>query len=163
MRAFRNRGQGAEYYMTALRCAQALWQRQLPGQAVLLINRALGADFSAFRHVDELPWPLPYRALGWIFLNAPAPSYLGNPRRHYQHYATRMDLRSREVRIARAWACWALACKARPTWLADKVQIEAEEIDEPDIATIDEGLRRQGLPGEAELWREVLDGIAGAR
>jgi len=160
MRVFRNRGQGADYYMMALRCAQALWKRQLPAQSVLLLNRALGADFSEFVKVDALPWPMPYRAVCWIFQNAPARWYLGNPRRHYQHYATRMDLRSREERIARAWACWAIACAVRPEWPADRVQIAEEGQVEPTLDAIDGMLRLHGLPGEAELWREVLGEIA---
>lgn len=47
----------------------------------------------------------------WFIVNTPTGSFIGNPVRHFQHLATRMNLKQPqpELRIARAWACLHLA------------------------------------------------------
>lgn len=147
---------GPAFYFLALECAQALWLAGLPAQAVLLINRAFGAD------VDEndpvlARWPLPYAAAVWIMQHRSEGQFLGNPRRHYQHLATRMTPPRRELRSWRAWACWALARRLFPDLPADEKQIREEGVTEPSEAAVAEALQRLGVRGEADLWMAALD------
>ena len=86
---------GVDFYERALECAQSLWLQGLPAQALLLINRALGADLRAGEPVLER-WRLPYEAAAWVMLHRDEGQFIGNPRRHYQHLATRMVESNRE-------------------------------------------------------------------
>jgi hypothetical protein len=151
---------GGAFFDLALRCAQSLWQRGLPAQAVLLLNRAFSADLTGRETVLE-EWPLPYAAMRWIMEQRREGQFIGNPRRHFQHLATRMVEPRRELRSWRAWACRAIACEVFPDAPEDKVQIEKEGVVEPSLSDILTELERFGLPGEAELWRSVC-GAAGA-
>lgn len=151
---------GGAFFDLALRCAQSLWQRGLPAQAVLLLNRAFSADLTGRETVLE-EWPLPYAAMRWIMEQRGEGQFIGNPRRHFQHLATRMVEPRRELRSWRAWACWAIACEVFPDAPGDAVQIEKEGVVEPSLSDILTELERLGLPGEAELWRSVC-GAAGA-
>ena len=99
---------GAGFYFLALECAQSRWLAGLPAQAVLLLNRALAADLRGDEPVLA-DWPFPYRAAGWIMRSRAPAQFIGNPRRHFQHLATRMVEPRKELRTWRAWACWALA------------------------------------------------------
>ena len=147
-------GRGADFYFLALTCAQSLWLRGLPAQAILLLNRAFSADLSG----DETAlrqWPLPYRAMRWVMEQRREGQFIGNPRRHFQHLAIRMVEPRRELRSWRAWACWAIACKVFPDYPADREQLEKEDVKEPSAAEIFAQLGLLGLPGEAEAWREV--------
>jgi hypothetical protein len=82
--------------------------------------------------------------------------FVGNPRRHYQHLATRMVEPRKEQRLWRAWACWHLACRVgHPEWVADEKQIREEGVREPGREEIEAGLRRVGIAGEVEDWIEV--------
>lgn len=146
---------GPAFYFLALECAQSLWLAGLPAQALLLINRALGAE------VDEndpvlSQWPLPYAAAAWIMRHRSEEQFIGNPRRHYQHLATRMTPPRRELRSWRAWACWALARRFFPDFPADEKQLREEKVSEPSEAAIAAALQRLGLRGEAEIWRAAL-------
>ena len=145
---------GEAFYFLALRCAQSLWQRGLPAQAILLLNRAFSADLSG--HESLLAeWPPPYMAIRWIMEERSEAQFIGNPRRHFQHLATRMVEPRRELRSWRAWACWAIACEIFPDAPGDLVQLEQEGIVEPSRVEIREQLKILGLPGEAELWQSV--------
>ncbi len=146
---------GEAFYRLALQCAQALWQRGLPAQAVLMLNRAFSADLGGGVAVLR-EWPPPYRALRWILENRDEGHFLGNPRRHFQHLATRMSGPRAEVRTWRAWACWHLARIARPGDPADEAQIASEGLVEPDESTIGDRLGELGWPGEAAVWREAV-------
>lgn len=148
---------GGAFYELALRCAQSLWQRSLPAQAILLLNRAFSADLNGRETVLE-EWPLPYAAMRWIMEQRGEGQFIGNPRRHFQHLATRMVEPRRELRTWRAWACWAIACEVFPDAPGDLVQIEREGVVEPTWPEILTELKIRGLPGEAELWREVCGG-----
>ncbi len=143
---------GPAFYRLALACAQALWCRGLPAQAILMLNRAFSADLTGAEAV-LLEHPPPYRALRWILENRAEEHFLGNPRRHFQHLATRMSGPRAEVRTWRAWACWRIARLARPEDPADEVQLAQDGSVEPDDETIDEKLAALGWPGEAEAWR----------
>lgn len=148
-----NRGEA--FYRLALACGQALWQKGLPAQAILMLNRAFSADLR-----DDEPslveWPPPYAALRWILEHRREEDFVGNPRRHFQHLATRMSGPRPEVRAWRAWACWAIARAVNPEDPADEKQIREEGIVEPDLDAIDDALRRLGWSGEVDVWKEAL-------
>ncbi|MCB1079600.1 MAG: hypothetical protein KDM64_17415, partial [Verrucomicrobiae bacterium] len=97
----------------------------------------------------------PYRAAVWVMREREADQFIGNPRRHYQHLATRMVEPRKDQRAWRAWACWHLACRIFPDYPADEKQIAEEGIVEPSREAIIEGLRTHGLPGEVSLWEEA--------
>lgn len=146
---------GERFYLRALECAQSLWRQGLPAQAVLLLDRAFGADLRG----DELvarDWPMPYAAMHWILSSVPEDEFIGNPRRHFQHLATRMVEPRREVRSWRAWACWAYACRIFPDLPADEKQIREEGVREPTDAEIGAGLSRFGHEEEAGQWSALL-------
>jgi hypothetical protein len=149
---------GPDFYLTALHYAQSLWLQGFPARAILLLNRAMGAD------LQEAPallqrWPLPYAAMAWILTHHREDHFIGNPRRHWQHLATRMSGPRAELRTWRAWACWRMACLALPHLPADEAQLAQEGIREPGEEEIATHLTRLGLPTETGLWREVLEGL----
>lgn len=156
MRRFGKDDRGESFYLAALETAQALWLRELPAQSLLLINRALGAGLDGSEAVLR-GWPLPYAAAAWVMRHRNGEHFLGNPRRHYQHLATRMVPPRREQRSWRAWACWWLARQILPGLPPDEKQLEEENIAEPSPEQIFTALEQHGLPGEAELWRRVAD------
>ena len=92
--------------------------------------------------------------MAWLMAHTPPELFLGNPRVHFQHYAGRMNAPRRAQRVWRAWACWALARAVRPGDPGDP----RHAIREPSREEIAAGLAAHGLPGEARLWRAVLDG-----
>ena len=142
-----------EFYWLALNYAQTLWQEELPAQALLLINRALGCELAGETELLT-QWPLPYRAVVWILRNTPSAQFIGNPRRHYQHLATRMVEPRRELRMWRAWACWWLACRVlnAEDYPADERQLAEENLREPTREEIIGQLKRLGLPDEVAVW-----------
>lgn len=145
---------GPQFYFLALACAQSLWLRGLPAQSILLLNRAFSSDLSGDEPELE-EWPLPYQAMRWVMENRAEDQFIGNPRRHFQHLATRMVEPRRELRSWRAWACWYLACRCFPDFPADEKQLAEESIHEPTREEIYERLGSVGLSGEAELWEKV--------
>ena len=97
-------------------------------------------------------WPLPYDAMAWFLRHTPADVFIGNPRVHFQHLADRMNEPRREQRRWRTWACWQITRLVRPEFANDP----KHAVVEPTLEQIAEKLTLHGLPGEAELWREVL-------
>lgn len=146
---------GEAFYHLALRCAQSLWQRGLPAQAILQLNRAFSADLTG-REAVLREWPPPYRAMRWIMEGREESHFIGNPRRHFQHLATRMVEPRRELRSWRAWACWVIAGEVFPDYEGDPVQREREGIVEPTPPEILTQLENHGLSGEARHWRETV-------
>jgi len=147
---------GSVFYLRALECAQSLWLQALPAQSLLLLNRALGSDLAG----DETAladFPLPYEAVAWVMENRQRDQFIGNPRRHYQHLATRMVEPRKVLRCWRAWACWYLARAVFPDYPADEVQLRDELVTEPSREAISLHLDRVGLQGETELWNAVVD------
>jgi len=71
--------------------------------------------------------------------HAPEDQFLGNPVRHFQHLASRMNLSqpNPELRIWRAWSCLHLTEKIVPpssnTYPRDDQQIEKENLIIPTI------------------------------
>ena len=140
------------FYLTALTYGQYLWQRRLAARAILCLDRALGTDLRGDEPVLR-EWPLPYAAMGWFLRHVPPDIFAGNPRVHFQHLAGRMNEPRREQRRWRAWACWALTRAVRPELPGDP----KHRVDEPSVELIALRLDAHGLPGEAELWRRVLE------
>ena len=152
---------GPDFYLAALHYAQSLWLQGFPARAILLCNRALGAALDGSEPVLRL-WPLPYLAIGWLLQHHRPAHFIGNPRRHWQHLATRMSGPRAELRTWRAWACWRMACVALPHFPADEKQLAEEPVREPGEEEIAGHLERLGHPGEVALWREVLESLGGA-
>jgi hypothetical protein len=142
---------GGAFYRTALEYGQALWQRRLPARAILCLDRAMGADLRG-DEPEVVEWPMPYAAMAYFLQHAPEGVFIGNPRVHFQHYADRMNEPRRELRTARAWACWALARAANPGWPGDP----RHAVSEPTVDEIHASLAHWGLPGEAEDWRGLV-------
>ncbi len=145
---------GAGFYHAALETAQSLWLQGLPAQALLQINRAMAADLDGDEEVLS-EWPMPYAAAAWVMRQRREDQFIGNPRRHYQHLATRMVGPRKELRTWRAWACWALACRIFPEMPADREQIEREGVVEPSVDDIAGKLAVLGAHREAEAWLEI--------
>ncbi|MFP4281980.1 MAG: hypothetical protein ACLFR7_00490 [Opitutales bacterium] len=143
----------ARFYGDALRYGQHLWLHGHAGRAILAVTRALYADVPPHEPVLQ-EWPLPYAALRWIVAHHPRDEFPGNPRVSFQHQATRLRGPRQEQRRARAWAVWALIREVRPQLPGDPSQ----NLIEPDLETIAEGLTRHGHRGEERLWRTVLQG-----
>ncbi len=148
---------GPDFYLAAHCCAQSLWQEGLPAQAILMLNRALSAPLPASEPILQT-WPLPYRALAWLMLHRPDGQFMGNPRRHWQHLATRMVEPHKDLRTWRAWACGYLAREILPEneFPPDLEQIREEGVVEPDHATIAAQLGALSPANDLEVWSDTL-------
>lgn len=153
-RAGKERGEA--FFLLALECSQSLWQKGLPAQAILLLNRAFSADLPGGEPAPG-GWPLPYRAMRWLMEERREGQFIGNPRRHFQHLATRMVEPRRELRSWRAWACWWYAVEVFPDLPDDEKQIAEEGIVLPGPEKILSALETVGHPGEAVLWHSCLN------
>jgi hypothetical protein len=153
------RERGPAFYLAALEYAQSLWLQGFPARSLLLINRALGAELSGSETILQ-DWPLPYAATAWVMKHRREDQFVGNPRRHYQHLATRMVEPRKALRTWRAWACWHMACTIFPEYPADEKQIAEEGLIEPDKARILRHLDNLGLSGEATLWWDAVENEA---
>ncbi len=151
--AFSEHGESrdAGFYLTALEYGHYLWQRGFAARAILCLDRAMGADVQATDPIVHT-WPIPYAAMAWFLAHTPDGVFIGNPRVHFQHYADRLKAPRRDIRHARAWACWALTRRLRPHLPADPKHAVIEPT-ETEIAT---ALDAHGLPAESALWRNVL-------
>ncbi len=140
---------GDTFHDTCLRYAQSLWIDGFPAKSLLLLNRALSVPPDVAR-ADP-----PYRAIAWMLQNRPADRFIGNPRRHWQHYATRMNQPHKELRTWRAWACWLLACQNLPAteFPADLAQIREEGLIEPTQSQISQNLPQRDLA----IWRPLIE------
>lgn len=158
--SFRGKRKGFGFYQTSLQCAQSRWLEGFPAQAILMINRALSVDFSTWpdeerAKLNDLSFP--YQALAFIIREGGRYGFLGNPRRHFQHLATRMSGANLELRIARAWACWAIARKTLPDLTADEKQLTEESITEPGLAEISANLAATTIDAEQLAWEKTID------
>lgn len=159
-----NHERGPLFYETALHYAQSLWREGFPAKSILLINRALSIPLTGGEPVLAR-WPLPYAALVWIMQNRVEGQFIGNPRRHWQHLATRMVEPNKELRIWRAWACWYLAKTILPEaeFPADDKQIRGEQVIEPTLAQITGHLQRLSPANDLEVWQNALHAVAGPK
>lgn len=146
---------GRDFYLLALQCAQSLWLQGLPAQSLLLINRAMGADHQSDPEMCG-QFPMPYQAAAWVMRARTEEQFIGNPRRHYQHLATRMVEPRKEQRSWRAWGCWYLSCNLFPDYPADEKQIAEEGIIEPSYDLIVEQLDALGIAGETKTWQSTV-------
>jgi len=167
VRAAESRALGVErgpvFYRLCLLYAQSKWREGKPAEALLQLNRAFAADVGEGGEVGG--GEMPYRAVAWI-LGERADlrgQFMGNPRRHWQHYATRMSGVRAAQRTWRAWACWALARSILPEadFPADLRQLEEESLSEPGLGSIAEGLSAVGLKGELGEWLDVMEAVGG--
>jgi hypothetical protein len=146
---------GEVFYEFCHRYAQSKWMSGLPAQALLQLNRAMSADLCGDEAVIQ-ERPIPYAVVAWILEQRPdrRGQFMANPRRHWQHYATRMSGPRAELRTWRAWACHAIATKILPAgeFPNDDTQLAEDELTIPTQIEILQKLRELGLPGEAELW-----------
>ncbi len=105
--------------------------------------------------------PIPYGAVAWILKERPdcKGQFLANPRRHWQHYATRMSGPRAQLRTWRAWACYAIASRILPhsDFPHDVEQVENELLVMPNEQEIAIKLDALGLFGEAQLWLHFLE------
>ena len=144
-----------KYYREALRCAQSLWLCGLPAQALLQLNLALGESFTEGESVLE-EWPLPYRSKVWMFENYREGEFLGNPVRHYQHLASRIQ--ESPLRALRAWACFHIASRIlhEKSFPRDEGQILKESLEIPTLDTILTRLGKLHRPLEVSLIKDCL-------
>ena len=158
MKQFGKAERGPVFYEQALKCAQSLWLQGLPAQAMLQMNRAFGADLEIEDPILD-QYPLPFQAMAWVMKNRLPDQFIGNPRRHFQHFATRMNEPHLEQRTWRAWGCWWLACLifSESEFPDDEQQIAEEGLVLPKFESIKAGLDRFGLKGEAETWMLAVE------
>ncbi|QXD23419.1 hypothetical protein F7C95_16030 [Opitutia bacterium ISCC 51] len=147
----------AQFYRTALGYGQVLWLKNLPARALLAIDRALLTSLTG-KEPEIQDWPLPYRAMAWMLAHYDDAAFVGNPRVHFQHLATRVRGDRHEQRKWRAWACCYLACLQRPLLPGD----EKQGIEEPTRTDIEAGLEQYGIERELETWLEVVEAIEAA-
>ncbi|MEM1443275.1 MAG: hypothetical protein AAGF67_13090 [Verrucomicrobiota bacterium] len=118
------------------------------------MNRAFGADLTGEEAI-LLDYPLPYSAMVWVMKYRRKEDFIGNPRRHFQHLATRMVEPRKEIRSWRAWGCWWYSCQIFPDLSADDDQIRSEGILEPTKSEIARTLDQVGVPGECQCWERA--------
>lgn len=147
---------GPAFYEAALNYGHSLWLRGLPARGILLLNRAMGCVLDGSEEIVRR-WPMPYEAMVWILQSRKIEDFIGNPRRHWQHLATRMVEPRKELRTARAWACWYLSRLVLPDYPADELQIEREGVVEPTRAEIEAWIGQMGLPGELQVWERAVE------
>lgn len=148
---------GPAFYEASLQFAQCLWRQGLPAQAMLQLTRALACALGNDEPVLAR-WPLPYSAMIYFMRVRAVGQFIGNPRRHFQHLATRMVEPNKVLRTWRAWACWYAAKSLLPEdgYPADAKQIREEGIIEPTFATIREQLRTWSPSNDVEVWEQAL-------
>jgi ribosomal protein S18 acetylase RimI-like enzyme len=148
---------GPLFYETSLRYAQSQWRVGLPAQAMLQLNRAFVSWLPQEEPVLQR-LPLPYKPMAWIMQQRPEGQFIGNPRRHFQHLATRMTGMHSELRTWRAWACWYLAKVLLPEaeHPADMKQVRQEGVIKPTLLQIREQLRRLSPANDETVWLETL-------
>ncbi|MDB6075979.1 MAG: Ribosomal protein acetylase RimI [Verrucomicrobiaceae bacterium] len=149
---------GPMFYQASLRYGQSRWRTGFPAQALLQCNRALSTVLTIDEPVLQ-QWPLPYATISWLMVNQKEGQFLGNPRRHFQHLATRMVPPNKELRVWRAWACWYLAKSvlAETEFPGDTKQIREEGVVEPVFSQISEHLKELSPANDHEMWLKALE------
>ncbi len=148
---------GPQFYETALKYAQSLGRCGFPAKSLLLCNRALMTPVKKGDAILKAN-PLPYKAIAWLMVNRREGQFLGNPRYHYQHLASRLRGPGKELAVWRSWACWYLAKEVLPEgeFPADLVQIRSEQLIEPAHDTIVQQLRKLSSAGDEQAWADAL-------
>ena len=144
-----------EYFNACLELAQSLWRTGSPAQAILQIDKSFMATHTA----SLLPC---YLSILWIVKNTPDDQFLGNPVRHFQHLASRMNMSqpNAELRVWRAWACLHLIEKLFPSseniYPRDHQQIEKEKLTIPNEDIILDNITRLSNIQESVLLENLL-------
>lgn len=156
------------FYTTAMSYAQTLWLDGFPAKSLLLVNRAFSCVIPEVPLLRAKLPPgsgepgyygvMPYHAKAWIMQQRPADRFIGNPRRHYQHLATRMVGPHQELRTWRAWACWYLAKELLPEseFPSDPEQVRKEGVVKPTRAIIAERLAHWSPCDDVAAWEDAL-------
>lgn len=149
---------GPAFYETCHLYAQSLWRIGFPAKCILLLNRALSCPMAGDEPMLQ-KLPLPYQAMAWLLIHRPADQFIGNPRRHWQHLATRMVEPHKELRTWRAWACWYLAKEILPEkeFPGDLEQIREEAVVEPTHGEILARLTLLSPADDRQRWQEALE------
>lgn len=136
---------GSAYYKACLELAQSHWLQGRPSQAVLQLDKAMMAQLEPGGAILRSS-PIPYQAILWIMLNSSSEQFLGNPVRHFQHLASRMNRKQPQpdLRVARTWCCLHLAESVLDSkvYPRDFEQIERETLVIPTAAESVESLTR---------------------
>ena len=136
---------GPDFYLACLELGQSQWLAGKPAQAILQLDKAMMAVLPA-EHPRLEEFPIPYEAILWIIERAAHSQFLGDPVRHFQHLATRMNHKQAqpELRTARAWACLHLTEQQFPKlgFLRDHIQIEKEQVQVPSITSTLEQIKQ---------------------
>ncbi len=136
-----------DLYLALLRYTQKLWRVDSTARAILALDRALLIRLpNGDPILDE--WPTPYAALHWMLTHHDGSSFLGNPRRHYQHLAGRVSGNDAERKRWVAWACWYISRQTLQGLEPDTLQ----NILEPAATDIASHLTQHGIAGEAQWW-----------
>lgn len=134
-----------EYYQACQELAQSQWIEGKPAQAILQLDKAMMATLRADENCLNTH-PIPYAAILWIIQQSKGTYFLGNPVRHFQHLATRMNWKQPNpaLRITRAWCCLHIteAYYPRFEYPRDLHQIITEKISVPSIQ---ESLHQLGM------------------
>ena len=143
---------GTEYYVACLELSNSYWVKGKQAQAILQINKAFLANITFF------PFQPPYAALKWFLENRLKNKFIGNPVRHFQHLATRMNNPRKQLRTWRAWACFIIAESVLPRddFPRDEEQIKNEKLVIPDKTFVAMNLKEYGLIGEAYNFISVI-------
>ncbi len=126
---------GETFYIACHELAQSLWLQGRPAQAILQLDKAMMAKLAP--HSETInSYPIPYKAIQWIITHTAQDSFLGNPVRHFQHLASRMNPKQPkpELRTARAWTCLHIAEKVLTStnFPRDFRQIKKEALNIPN-------------------------------
>lgn len=147
----------SSYFLACLHLAQSLWRSGSPAQAILQLDKSMMASST------EEPLDYPYAAILWIINNAPSDQFLGNPVRHFQHLASRMNHSqpNAQTRVWRAWTCLHLTEQLIPEatniYPRDNSQIEKESLIIPTMKDTLLQLQKHGSNQETTLIRTLLE------
>ncbi len=150
------RDRGEKFYWLTLDYAQVRWLERHPAHTLLMLNRALTCNLPDISLNGAVK---PYHAVAWILQHRPPELFIGNPRRHWQHLATRMTPPFKDLRTWRAWACWYLSCRALDEleFPSDTKQIYEERVVEPRYEDIVENLGRLSPNDDVAAWQSALE------
>ena len=143
---------GLDYFLACLELAQSLWRAGAPAQAILQLDKSFMAN-----HTEDIS-PI-YQSILWIIQNTPETQFIGNPVRHFQHLASRMNMKqpNAELRIWRAWACLHLTEKYAPkTYPRDEHQINKETLLIPTIKQTLHKISALGGNEESDFLNEMF-------
>ena len=130
---------GPEFYLRCLELGQSQWLAGKPAQAILQLDKAMMAQLPP-EHPRLVEYPIPYEAILWMIEHAQGSQFLGDPVRHFQHLASRMNFKQSqpELRVARAWACLHLTELRFPKlgFCRDARQIAREKLVIPSPAEV---------------------------